>query len=227
MGVSLAFASRNSMARRAARGTTSGARRWVTATQVTGRLSVELWPAVAALERTLQARDPSTMSHSARVRGLAVAMARHLGLGDRFAQEIALAAELHDIGKIGVPAELLNKAGPLTAEEHTRVLKHVVIGARMLEPLLPDHPLVIAVVRWHHEWADGSGYPDGLRAAQVPLAVRIVAVADAFDAMISERPYRAARSVDSAIQEMVGCAGTQFDTRCVRALLAVVGRNLG
>ncbi|HUL01595.1 MAG TPA: HD-GYP domain-containing protein [Gemmatimonadales bacterium] len=188
-------------------------------------MSSDLWAAVVALQRALQAKDPYTTSHSARVRRLAVAMAGELGQGHAFAREIGLAAELHDIGKIGIPDELLHKAGPLSAEERTRVLEHAVIGARILEPLLGRYPLVLAVVRWHHEWADGSGYPDGLRAAQVPLAARIVSVADAFDAMTSERPYRAACPAHLAEDELVRCAGTQFDGRCVQALLAVVGRS--
>jgi putative nucleotidyltransferase with HDIG domain len=185
-----------------------------------------LWAGVVALERALQAKDPSTRAHSGRVRSLAVATARELGQERAVIREIALAAELHDIGKIGVPDALLCKAGPLTADERRLVLDHTVIGARILQPLLGDHPLVLAVVRWHHEWADGSGYPDGLRAAQVPLAARIVAVADAFDAMTSERPYRVAFSVARAGQELVRCARTQFDWGCVRALLRVVGRQI-
>jgi putative nucleotidyltransferase with HDIG domain len=220
MGVSLAFARGNGTVARSARVLAT----WIRLTQVAGKSGAGLSAAVVALERALHAKDPSTMAHSARVRLLAVAMARELGQSRTFAREIALAAELHDIGKIGVPDELLHKAGPLSAEERRRVLEHAVIGARILEPLLGDHPLVLAVVRWHHEWADGSGYPDGLRAAQVPLAARIVAVADAFDAMTSKRPYRAARSAHSAVEELVRCAGTQFDMLCVRALLRVVGQ---
>jgi putative nucleotidyltransferase with HDIG domain len=199
----------------------TGVGRWIRSNQVPG-LSAERWAAVVALERALMAKDPYTTAHSSRVRRLAVAIAAQLGQTKVFAQELALGAALHDIGKIGVPDELLHKAGRLSADEHRRVLEHAVIGARILEPLLGDHPLVLAVVRWHHEWADGSGYPDGLPSDQVPLAARIVAVADAFDAMTSDRPYRVARSTHSATDELVRCAGTQFDPRCVGALLAAM-----
>jgi len=220
MGVSHVFTGRNGSAGRSAMTPSLSPTRWSKSYQV--EKSSGLSAAVQALELALQAKDPSTMAHSGRVRRFAVAMARELGQSTLVAQEIALAAELHDIGKIGVPDELLHKAGPLNAEECCRVLEHTIIGARILDPLLGNHPLVIAVVRWHHEWADGTGYPDGLRAEQVPLAARIVGVADAFDAMTSERPYRAAFTPKAAARELVRCSGTQFDRRCVQALLAVV-----
>jgi putative nucleotidyltransferase with HDIG domain len=195
---------------------------WVRSSQAGSSSGAGLSAAITTLERALAAKDPSTMAHSARVRRFAVAMAGQLGQGRAFALELALGAELHDIGKIGIPDELLHKAGPLKAEERRRVLEHAVIGARILKPLLADHPLVLAVVRWHHEWADGTGYPDGLRAREIPLEARIVAVADAFDAMTSWRPYRPAFSPRAAVEELTRCAGTQFDRQCVEALLAVI-----
>ncbi|MBI4499974.1 MAG: HD-GYP domain-containing protein [Gemmatimonadetes bacterium] len=161
------------------------------------------------------------MGHSARVRRLAVALARRLAVGEALLQEIAMGAELHDIGKIGVPDALLHKAGSLTPDERRRILEHTVIGEQILAPLLRDQPVILAVVRWHHERVDGSGYPDALRGEQIPLAARIVAVADAFDAMTSERPYRPARSRPEAVRELLRCSGSHFDPVCVRALLEV------
>jgi HD-GYP domain-containing protein (c-di-GMP phosphodiesterase class II) len=140
---------------------------------------------------------------------------------------MAIAAQLHDIGKIGVPDELLHKPGLLTPEERLQILEHTVIGGQILAPVFADRPVVLAVVRSHHERVDGSGYPDGLRGEQIPLVARIVAVADAFDAMISERPYRPARSRPEAIRELLRCSGTHFDPRCVRALLEVCRPSAG
>jgi putative nucleotidyltransferase with HDIG domain len=187
------------------------------------QLTDKLWGAVAALERALQAKDPFTLDHSSRVRRFALAMATELRLSRVVTRELVLGAELHDIGKIGVPDELLQKPGPLSPDERHRVLDHAEIGARILTPLLGGHPLVLAVVRWHHERVDGGGYPDGLRGIQVPLVARIVAVADAFDAMTSPRPYRAPSSARTAAEELIRCAGRQFDAHCVEALLAVLG----
>ena len=199
MGVTLTFARSSGTAGRTALAYGAGFQGWVTSTQ-----------------------GPALATHSARVRRFAVAVAGQLGLAEEVVQEIGLAAELHDVGKVAVPRALLDKAGPLSADEHRRVLEHTVIGERMLAPLLGDHPVVLAAVRSHHEWVDGSGYPDGLVGERIPLVARIVAVADAFDAMTSMRPYRAALSTRMAVREVVRCAGTQFDQRCMRALLAVV-----
>lgn len=185
---------------------------------------VQLNGALASLAAAIEAKDPYTMGHSSRVRRHAEAIARHLGLGEALVAEIGVAAALHDVGKIGVPDELLRRTGQLTAEERQQILEHTVIGERILAPLLHGHPLGLAVARWHHEWVDGRGYPDGLRGDEIPLAARIVAVADAFDAMSSSRPYRAALVLGAALRELVKCAGTQFDAQCVRALVWILRR---
>jgi putative nucleotidyltransferase with HDIG domain len=180
--------------------------------------------ALASLVQAIAAKDPETMRHSRRVRRYAEAIAEQLGVSRAFVREVGTAAVLHDVGKIGVPDELLHRAGPLSAAEHVDVLQHTVIGERILTPLMPRQTAVLAVVRWHHERVDGCGYPDGLRGSQIPLAARIVAVADAFDAMRSSRPYRAALRLGVATRELVQGVGRQFDARCVAALRRVVDR---
>jgi HD-GYP domain-containing protein (c-di-GMP phosphodiesterase class II) len=195
--------------------------------QPPGEQGRHLRQAIVSLKEAIEARDRYTMGHSTRVRGYAVAIAIEMGLDLSAIREIALGAELHDVGKIGVPDELLHKPGALAPEEHRRVLEHTVIGERILAPILRDHPVVLAIVRSHHEWVDGSGYPDRLCGEAIPLVARILAVADAFDAMTSTRPYRSALSFATALREMRRCTGTQFDARCVRALLAVLARVPG
>jgi HD-GYP domain-containing protein (c-di-GMP phosphodiesterase class II) len=147
------------------------------------------------------------------------AVAQGLGLPAHERADVALAAELHDVGKIGVPDELLHKPGKLTPEERFRILDHTVIGERILAPLLGGRPAVLAAVRWHHERVDGSGYPDGLKGSAIPLMPRILAVADAFDAMTTERPYRPPLPRNAVLEELQQGVGTQFDPDCVWAFL--------
>ncbi len=187
-----------------------------------GEMNRLLGNAVWAVAEALKAKDPYTRGHSKRVSVYAAAMAQELGFSDSEIRELRLAGQLHDVGKIGVPDSVLNKAGPLTPEEYQQVTKHSVIGEQILGTMLQDHPLVLAVVRWHHERIDGGGFPDGLCGEEIPLAARIVAVADAFDAMTSDRPYRSPLSLRTAVQELQQEAGRQFDTRCVRAFLVAL-----
>src|SRR5436309_712557 len=133
---------------------------------------------------------------------------------------VALGAELHDIGKIGVSEAVLHNAGKLTDAEYRHIMEHPVIGARILAPLMRDVPTALAIVRSHHERLDGKGFPDGLKGDQIPLEVRIVGVADSFDAMTSVRPYRPALSVQKALQELEDGKGTQFHPPAVEAFLA-------
>ncbi len=182
--------------------------------------------AVASLIEAVGAKDPYTRWHSRRVGRYARAIARGLGLSPPDQAAVALAGELHDVGKIGVPDELLHKAGPLTPEERCRLLDHTVIGERILAPLLADRPEVLAAVRWHHERMDGSGYPDGLLGHSIPVIPRILAVADAFDAMTSARPYRPPLPRSVALAELRREVGAQFDPDCVRAFLALLSARL-
>jgi putative nucleotidyltransferase with HDIG domain len=177
--------------------------------------------AIRALAAALDARDPYTAGHSERVSTVSVMMGRVMHLDATELEVLRLGALLHDIGKIGVADEILRKNGPLTTAEFEQIKRHPGLGARILRqvPFLAPH---LAIVELHHERPDGRGYPYGLRAADIPLAARIVHVADAFDAMTSARAYRAARAASEAFEELERCSGTQFDPACVEALLAAM-----
>lgn len=172
---------------------------------------------VQTLAHALEAKDPYTRGHSMRVAGYSVAIAGEMKLDAETLAELRLGAELHDVGKIGVREAVLLKAGKLDEEEYLHIMQHTVIGERILQPLLQDHPLVLQIVRSHHERFDGRGFPDRIAAEQIPLPVRIVTVSDTFDAMTTARPYRSARDVASAVEELVRCAGPQFDPDVVAA----------
>lgn len=173
--------------------------------------------AIRALATALDARDPYTAGHSERVSVVSVAIGRALNLADDEIEVIRLGALLHDIGKIGVPDEVLRKPGALTPAEFDAIRLHPVLGARILRPV-PFLARHIAIVELHHERPDGRGYPKGLRGDDIPLAARIVHVADAYDAITSARAYRAARPAADALRELWRCAGTEFHADIVGAL---------
>jgi putative nucleotidyltransferase with HDIG domain len=172
--------------------------------------------AVDSLVRTLEERDPCTAGHSRRVHRYAGQLARELGFDARARRAVALAARLHDIGKVGVPEAILNKPGPLTAAEQHVVREHPVIGERILRPVVRNRE-VLAAVRGHHEHLDGSGYPDGLRGDLIPPAARLLAVADCFDALTSARAYRAALPAAEALEVLRSAAGRHLDPDFVAA----------
>jgi putative nucleotidyltransferase with HDIG domain len=151
-------------------------------------------------------------------------VAERLGLEDEEQRIVRYGALLHDIGKIGVRSEVLQKPGPLTPGEFEEIKQHTVIGAKMLERI-PFFKPVQPIVRSAHERWDGHGYPGGLAGEDIPLGARIVCACDAFHAMTSDRPYSKARGVEEAAAEMQRCSGTQFDPRVVDALLADLGSN--
>lgn len=172
---------------------------------------------VQTLAHALEAKDAYTRGHSMRVAAYSTAIAKQLGLDGDAVAEIRLGAELHDVGKIGVREAVLLKPGQLDEEEYLHIMQHTVIGERILQPLLQDHPLVLQIVRSHHERRDGRGFPDRLAGDQIPLPVRVVTVSDTFDAMTTVRPYRSARDSAAAVAELVRCAGEQFDPDVVAA----------
>jgi diguanylate cyclase (GGDEF)-like protein/putative nucleotidyltransferase with HDIG domain len=171
--------------------------------------------AAASLAKAVDARDAYTGSHSERVSELAARVATKLGLDTEQVELTRLAGSLHDLGKLAIPEEILRKPGELTDSERLVLERHPQIGFRMLDSLGVDP--VADVVLYHHERWDGAGYPDGKRGEEIPLGARIIFVADAFDAMTSDRVYRPRRSEEDALAELERCAGTQFDPSIVTA----------
>lgn len=171
-----------------------------------------------ALVSTVDAKDSYTASHSLGVTEYAIAAARRLGIGDADVALLERAGLLHDIGKIGIPEAVLLKPGKLTDEEYLIVKEHSDMGSRIIEsiPFLKD---LMPVVRHHHERWDGKGYPDGIAGEDIPKLACVLMVADAFEAMTSDRPYRKGMSVRKAREELERHSGTQFDPACVKALL--------
>ncbi|HUZ95240.1 MAG TPA: diguanylate cyclase [Edaphobacter sp.] len=181
---------------------------------------------IYSLLALLERRDQGLSAHAHAVSELATALARQLGLGPQQVSRMGLAALVHDIGKVAVPDAILQQSQPLSAQERARLKEHAALGAQILEasPFLSD---LMPAVRHHHERWDGSGYPDQLRGEDIPQAARIIAVAEAYDAMQRATPYRASRTAEEALSEVQRCAGTQFDPTVVQALLSVLGEQLG
>lgn len=173
------------------------------------------------LLRTVAEREPGLRDHAAGVAALAVAVGRKLGLGGPELDELRLAAELHDVGKLAIPDEILGKRGPLHATERAFVRTHPLIAQRIIGAA-PALAHAAALVRSSQERWDGDGFPDGLRGEQIPLCSRIIAACSAYEAIVRARPYRAARSRDDALAELERCAGSQFDPTVVRTLAAVL-----
>lgn len=172
-----------------------------------------------SLVEALEAKDPHTRGHSDRVTSYSLAIARERG--EVNVESLAIGARLHDIGKIGTREHVLNKLGPLTQEELDHVREHPLIGVRILSPVIGEAD-VIAVVRSHHERWDGGGYPDGLAGPDIPLAARIVTVADTLDAVTSSRAYRPARRWHEAVEEIRRGSGGQFDPGIVEIAASVL-----
>jgi HD-GYP domain-containing protein (c-di-GMP phosphodiesterase class II) len=170
--------------------------------------------AAHALAAAVEAKDEYTAGHATRVTDYALTIAECTGNIDPV--RFRLAGDLHDVGKIGVPDNVLNKAGRLSDEEFDLVKKHPVTGAHILQPLIDDQ-MVLGVVRWHHERWDGNGYPDQLRGEAIPLPARVLAVADTLDAMTSHRAYRKGLPWPDVVAEIRRCSGAQFDPEVVRA----------
>lgn len=168
------------------------------------------------LLRALAERKPDLREHLNGVAALSEAVARRLGLGESEVEQVRHAAELHDVGKMAIPDAILDKPGALDAEEWKFIHRHTIIGERIVGAA-PALLSVAAMVRSSHERYDGRGYPDRLKAEEIPLGARIVAVCDAFDAMVADRSYRAGMPAEDALAELARCSGTQFDPDVVQA----------
>lgn len=173
---------------------------------------------VETMARALDARDPYTAGHSVRVGAYAHAIALEMGIPAVEADTIRIAAELHDIGKIGIPDAILQKQGTLSSEEYGMIKLHPQIGRKILERIGKFADL-LSIIELHHENFDGTGYPYGVAGEQIPLDARILRVADAFDAMTTSRSYRGALPQEGALEELRSNAGTQFDPVVVKAFV--------
>ena len=179
---------------------------------------------LVALARAIATRDRATYEHAERVRRYAMALAAQAGITDPLIlRTIQTAALLHDVGKLAIPDRLLNKPGPLTTDEYDQVKQHAAIGADILSGVPFPGPLAL-LVRHHHENWDGTGYPDGRRRDDIPLGARVLAIADCYDALTSDRPYRRALAHDSAIAMIYERRGSMFDPQMTDAFLQIVWR---
>jgi putative nucleotidyltransferase with HDIG domain len=182
------------------------------------RMQRAICQSLLGLANALEAKDPYTRGHSERVGQWSRQLAAVLGLPPADAEMVAQAGLLHDIGKIGVPERVLSKRGPLAEEEWALMRQHPVIGAQITAPF-EFLAAGAQAIRHHHERWDGSGYPDGLAADAIPLSARIVAVADVYDALTTDRPYRAALAPGEAREHLMGAAGRTLDARVVAAFV--------
>ncbi len=179
-----------------------------------GKLQRAMESTIQAISTIVETRDPYTSGHQQRVASLAVAIAKEMGLSEQQIEGIAMAAAIHDIGKIYVPAEILSKPGELSKTEFAMMKTHSQVGYNIIEPIEFSFP-VAQIVRQHHERLDGSGYPDGLAGDDIMMESRILAVADLVEAMASHRPYRPAKGIDQALKHLEEDEGRLYDTHVV------------
>ena len=177
-----------------------------------------------ALTISLEAKDEYTKGHSERVAELSTSLVEFMGLKRIFFEKLKIASSLHDIGKIGIKESVLNKPGRLTKEEYEHIKKHSVISEQIVTPIIKDRD-IIQSIRHHHERYDGKGYPDGLKKDEIPIGGRIIALADALDAMTSHRSYRKAYSKEEAIRKIKENAGEQFDPQLTKKFLDMIKRG--
>lgn len=174
--------------------------------------------AIKSLIFALEAKDKYTAGHSRRVTDISVAIGKDFGISNEGIENLRWASLLHDVGKIAVNQLIQNKPCKLTSEEYEHIMIHASIGAGIVRPVVNDQ--VVEMIEHHHDHYDGSGLHQTISGKDIPLGARILAVADAFDAMTSDRPYRSAMSVDDAVKEVEKCVGTQFDAEIVNIFLA-------
>ena len=190
--------------------------------KVVKELSVEV---MEALAHTIDAKDEYTKGHSIRVAKYSRMIANRMGLPEERCESIYYMGLLHDLGKIGVPNEIINKPGRLTEEEYDIIKTHPGMGSSILGEIKTRPDLVIGA-RWHHERYDGTGYPDHKKGEEIPLEARIIAVADTYDAMTSNRSYRHYLSQDRVREELEKNIGTQFDGKVARTMIAIIDEDV-
>jgi putative two-component system response regulator len=179
---------------------------------------------VASLAQAIDAKDTYTNGHSGRVADYSKEIARRYGYDEKAQDDIYMMGLLHDVGKIGVPDEVINKPGRLTDEEFALIKKHPSIGAKILENI-EEMPELVSGAKWHHERFDGRGYPEGLSGKDIPEQARIIAVADAYDAMTSNRSYRGALPQEKVREQIESGKGTQFDPQFADIMLAMIDED--
>lgn len=182
-----------------------------------------LIPAIEALTNALEAKDNYTFGHSSEVATISMDVARELKLPQDELFKLNVASILHDVGKIGIPDQVLNKPDKLTSDEYDLIKLHPSIGAKIIASI-PSPTEIATIIRHHHARWDGAGYPDNLAGNGIPLGSRIIAVADCYQAIISDRPYRKGRSHEEAVEEIRRCSGSQFDPSVVEAFLRVYSK---
>lgn len=178
---------------------------------------------IRAVIDTVERKDPYAYGHSSRVNYYSYLIAQRLGLTDSEKEALQIGAYMHDIGKLGIDPQIVQKKGEYTAEEMEEIKKHPDIGVNLVAPLNLS-PDILALIRHHHEYYTGKGYPDGIGGEDIPLLARIAAVADAFDAMVSDYPYeyRKVLSLEEAVAELKHCSGIQFDPKVVNAMIETI-----
>ena len=177
-----------------------------------------------ALAASVDAKDRYTHGHSSRVASYSREIARRLGYSETQQDTIYMMGLLHDVGKIGIQDAIINKNGRLTDEEYAAIKTHPSVGAEILKNI-SDFPELMVGARWHHERYDGRGYPDGLSGEEIPETARIIAVADTYDAMTSNRSYRAMMPQEKVRQEIARCSGSQFDPRFAKIMLQMIDED--
>jgi len=176
---------------------------------------------VSALAMAVEARDPYSRGHLDRVSQYAVDIAKKMNLSEDLIKDIKDAAELHDVGKIGIGDDILKKPAPLNSEEEEMMRKHPIIGEGIVKPLRSLSRLS-DIIRHHHEYLDGTGYPDGLKGDQIPIGARVLLVADSFDAITTDRPYSLKLTFEKAKEELKKYAGIRYDKKVVDAFLGII-----
>ena len=180
---------------------------------------------ILALMNTVDAKDTYTRGHSGRTSRYALGIAQEMGLSKRECQKIKTAAELHDIGKIGVGDFIMSKKNPLSTTEYNTIKAHVLTGEGIIKPIRYLH-FALPLIRHHHEHYDGTGYPDGLKGEEIPLGARIIGAADAFDAMTTKRPYNKPLSYTEALANCTSEAGKHFDPKVIDALARFINKTM-